>query len=378
MRVLIAPDKFKGSLGAWQVANEIATGFRDVLPQANLEITPIADGGEGTAEVICQARSGEWVACSAHDALGNPISARYCWLAEGPTAVLEMSEAAGSRRLKSGVRDPLCATTSGVGEMLLDATRRGACQLIIGLGGSATNDGGFGMARALGFRFFADQKELTKGPAELAALTKISPPEGLRLPRISAAADVRNPLLGERGATRVFGPQKGVMPEQIVILEQALTKLADVVARDLGYEFRTTPGAGAAGGLGFGLMSFCGAELRSGFEVVAEIIQLEQKVSQADVVVTGEGRLDGQTLEGKAPAGVARIARKHRKRICAIVGEFDRGVDYSQLFDAIYELARPPVSRTDAIKLTVELLRERAREAASFVRDSKLRVIGTD
>ena len=277
MRILIAPDKFKGSLGAMQVANHIAAGFREVVPQAELEIAPVADGGEGTAEVICQAGAGEWVACSAHDALGNTISARYCWLADGP-AVMEMSEAAGWRQRTSGIRDPLRANTFGVGEMLLDATRRAARQVIVGLGGSATNDGGFGMARALGFRFFANQIELTEGPAELAGLTKVARPEGLRLPRISAAADVRNPLLGKRGATRVFGPQKGASPEQIVILEQALTKLADVVARNLGCEFRNTPGAGAAGGLGFGLMSFCGAELRSGFEVVAEIIQLEQKV----------------------------------------------------------------------------------------------------
>src|SRR5437868_9499612 len=280
---------------------------------------------------------------------------------------MEMSEAAGLRRLTSGVGDPLRASTFGVGEILFDATRHGARKVIIGLGGRATNDGGFGIARALGFRFFANQIELTNGPAELPGLTKISRPKDLHLPRICAAADVRNPLLGERGATRVLGPQKGAISEQIVILEQALTRLADIVARDLGCEFRNTPGAGAAGGLGFGLMSFCGAELRSGFEVVAKIIQLEQKVSQADIVVTGEGRLDGQTLEGKTPAGVAQIARKQGKPICAIVGEFDRGIDYSQLFDAIYELARPPVTRNEAIKLAVGLLRERAGEAASFL-----------
>ena len=161
------------------------------------------------------------------------------------------------------------------------------------------------MARSLGFKFFANQIELTNGPAKLTGLTKISRPENLHLPRICAAVDVRNPLLGERGATRVFGPQKGARSEQIVILEQALTKLADVVACEIGCEFRNTPGAGAAGGLGFGLMSFGGAELRSGFELVAEILQLEQKVSQADFVVTGEGRLDGQTVEGKTAPSYA-------------------------------------------------------------------------
>ena len=227
------------------------------------------------------------------------------------------------------------------------------------------------MARALGFRFFANQTESRNGPAELTKLTKICRPERLRLPRICAAADVRNPLLGERGATRVFGPQKGATAEQIVVLEQALTKLADVGARELGCEFQNTTGAGAAGGLGFGLMTFGGAELRSGFEVVAEMLELEQRVRQADIVVTGEGRLDGQTLEGKTPAGVAQIARKHGKPVFAIIGRVDRKIDYSELFDAIYELASPRVGEAEAIKLAPELLRERAQEAALFFRDSK-------
>ena len=378
MRILIAPDKFKGSLSAREVAENIEAGFRRVLPEATIDIMPMADGGEGTAEVISDALDGSWLKCQAHDALGCKIEARYAYIEGKKLAVMEMSEAAGLRRLTSGVGDPLRASTFGVGEILFDATRHGARKVIIGLGGSATNDGGFGMARALGFRFFANQIELTNGPAELPGLTKISRPKDLHLPRICAAADVRNPLLGERGATRVFGPQKGATSEQIVILEQALTKLADVVARELGCEFRNTPGAGAAGGLGFGLMSFCDAELRSGFDVVAEIVQFERKVSQADIVVTGEGRLDGQTVEGKTPAGVAQIARKHGKPICAIVGEVDRKTDYSQLFDAIYELARPPVGEAEAIKLAAELLRERAQEAALFFRDSKPGTAGTN
>ncbi|PYI89267.1 MAG: glycerate kinase [Verrucomicrobia bacterium] len=378
MRILIAPDKFKGSLSAREVAENIEAGFRKVLPDAAIDIVPMADGGEGTAEVISHALGGSWLKCQAHDALDCRIEARYAFIESKKLAVMEMSEAAGLRRLTSGVRDPLRANTFGVGEILLDATRHGAQQGIIGLGGSATNDGGFGMARSLGFKFFANQIELTNGPAKLTGLTKISRPENLHLPRICAAVDVRNPLLGERGATRVFGPQKGARSEQIVILEQALTKLADVVACEIGCEFRNTPGAGAAGGLGFGLMSFGGAELRSGFELVAEILQLEQKVSQADFVVTGEGRLDGQTLEGKTPAGVAQIARKHGKPICAIVGRADRKIDYGQLFDAIYELARPPVNEVEAIKVAPQLLRERAEEAALSFRDSKVGMAGTN
>jgi glycerate 2-kinase len=378
MRILIAPDKFKGSLSAREVAENIEAGFRKVLPDAAIDIVPMADGGEGTAEVISHALGGSWLKCQAHDALDCRIEARYAFIESRKLAVIEMSEAAGLRRLTSGVRDPLRANTFGVGEILLDATRHGAQQVIIGLGGSATNDGGFGMARALGFKFFANQIELTNGPAKLTGLTKISRPENLHLPKICAAVDVRNPLLGERGATRVFGPQKGARSEQIVILEQALKKLADVVACEIGCEFRNTPGAGAAGGLGFGLMSFGGAELRSGFELVAEILQLEQKVSQADLVVTGEGRLDGQTLEGKTPAGVAQIARKHGKPICAIVGRADRQIDYSQLFDVIYELACPRVNEVEAIRVAPELLRERAEEAALSFRDSKVGTAGTN
>src|SRR5437868_1761756 len=378
MRILIAPDKFKGSLSAREVAENIKAGFRRVLPEATIDMVPMADGGEGTAEVIAHALGGSWLKCQARGPLGCEIEPCYAYIESKKLAVMEMSEAAGLRRLTSDVRDPLRTNTFGIGEILLEATRYGARQVIIGLGGSATNDGGFGMARALGFRFFANQIELINGPAELGALTKISRPEDLRLPTMCAAADVRNPLLGERGATRVFGPQKGATAEQIIILEQALTTLADVVARELGSEFRNTPGAGAAGGLGFGLMSFGGAAVRSGFEVVAEILQLEEKVSQADVVVTGEGQLDGQTLEGKTPAGVAEIARKHGKPICAIVGRADPKVDYFQLFDAIYELARPPINEVEAIKLAAELLRERAEEAALSFRDSKVGTTGTN
>src|SRR5438270_5050850 len=241
MRILIAPDKFKGSLTAREVAENIEVGFRKVLPEARIEIVPMADGGEGTAEVIADELGGSWLKCQAHDPLGRIIQARYASIESKKLVVMEMSEAAGLRRLTNGVPDPLRTNTFGVGEILLDATRHGARQVIIGLGGSATNDGGFGMARALGFRFLADQIELTNGPAELVGLTKISRPAGLHLPRICAAADVRNPLLGERGATCVFGPQKGATSEQIPILEQALARLADVVARELGCEFRTTP-----------------------------------------------------------------------------------------------------------------------------------------
>ena len=277
MHILIAPDKFKGSLSAREVAENIALGLRDVLRDAKIAIVPMADGGEGTAEVICDALGGSWLKCKAHDPLGREIDARYAWIADRKLAVLEMSEAAGMRRLSESERDPVRATTFGVGEMILNAAQYGAREMIIGLGGSATNDGGFGMARALGFRFDYEHEHERKVTC-LLHLTKIAKPKDFILPKIIAAADVRNPLLGENGATRVFGPQKGAVDDKIDNLERALAKLADVVSKEFGVDYRDEPGAGAAGGLGFGLMSFCGARIRQGFDVVAEAVRLESKM----------------------------------------------------------------------------------------------------
>jgi glycerate kinase len=318
------------------------------------------------------------VTCHAHGPLGNPIEARYVWLSENASAVIEMSEAAGLRALKDGVRDVLRANTFGVGEMLLDGAKRGAREIIVGVGGSVTNDGGFGMARALGFRFFTGEGEIKNGgPAELIGLARIEVPlaadvspatfsqmQPARLPlqlKIIAACDVKNPLLGENGATRTFGPQKGATPDELEILERALTSLADTVTRELGCDFRSNPGAGAAGGLGFGLMSFCSGELRPGFDVVADAVELHEKIRSADVVITGEGKLDRQTLEGKAPAGVARLARKFGKRVFAVVGRAAPDQHLRDTFDGVYELG-------GSIPQARELLRERARELGSTLK----------
>jgi glycerate kinase len=368
MRILVAPDKFKDSLGARDVAECIAAGLRDILPEATIEMLPVADGGEGTADAICGALHGEWVTCDAHDALGRAIKARYIWLRERAMAVMEMGEAAGGRRIAPDERDPLRASTFGVGEMLIDATGLGATEVIIGLGGSVTNDGGFGSARSLGFRFLnRNEVELTGPVSELLNLGHISPPRDLALPRVTVAADVRNPLLGEHGATRTFGPQKGAGPEQVALLEDALSRLADVVSSDLGCDFREAPGAGAAGGLGFGLMSFCAARLRSGFDLVAEIVDLEAAIQRADIVITGEGNLDRQTLEGKAPAGVAAIARKQGKRVFAIVGRASEDQQVLHLFDRLWKLRQPGMTEQESIARARDLLRERACELASEI-----------
>lgn len=367
MRLLIAPDKFKGSLSAREVAENIAVGLRQVLTDAKIEIVPMADGGEGTAEVICDSLQGSWLKCKAHDPLGREIEVRYAWIADGKLAIMEMSEAAGMRRVVGEKVDVDLATTFGVGEMLLDGTRRGAREIIIGLGGSATNDGGVGMARALGFRFLTQeqaskldgfkQSSLHGRVSELAMLVQIKRPAELALPKIVAAVDVRNPLLGPNGATRVFGPQKGATPDKIDILERALTRLADVVAKEFAVDYRNEPGAGAAGGLGFALMSFCGAKIRPGFDVVAEAVGLAAKLRDVDVVITGEGSLDRQTLEGKTPAGVARLARELGKRVFAIVGRASEDRQVCGIFDGVYELG-------GAIEQARGLLRKKAAELA--------------
>ena len=379
MRILIAPDKFKGALNTREVANNIAKGLLDVLSDAQIETVPMADGGEGTAEAICEARGCSWLECKVHGPLGREIAARYGWIEHEKIAVMEMSEAGGMRRLSETERDPLHATTFGVGEMLLDAARRGANEIIIGLGGSATNDGGFGMARALGFRFFAHAGEVTGAVSDLQSLTKIEPPvvagvppanstmQPARLPlqlNIIAAVDVKNPLLGENGATRIFGPQKGAIKSDIDILERALTRLADVVTEQFGFDYRNAAGAGAAGGLGFGLLSFCHAKINPGFEVVAEAVGLEDRMKNADLVITGEGSLDRQTLEGKTPAGVARLARKFGKPVFAIVGRASVDRDLREIFDGIYQNARREMSEQENMSRAAELLRENARELA--------------
>jgi glycerate 2-kinase len=377
MRILIAPDKFKGSLGAREVAGAIASGSRTVLSNAEITELPLADGGEGTAEIISNSLAGAWVECPAHNALGAPIKARFGWIETKKLAVMEMSEAAGLRLLKRQERDPTRADTFGVGEMLLQASEKGAQEIIIGLGGSATNDGGFGMARALGFHFLIGDGlakldglkpssfARPENASDLAKLVRIEKPTELALPKIVAAVDVRNPLLGERGATRIFGPQKGANPKQIDLLEKALTRLADIAAHHLKKDFRDTPGAGAAGGLGFGLMTFCGATVRSGFDVVAEQVKLSEAIERTDVVITGEGSLDRQTLEGKVPAGVAKLARERGKRVFAIVGKSSGDREVEDLFEKVFALARESKTESESIERAAELLFDCAQKLAA-------------
>jgi glycerate kinase len=322
--VLIACDKFKGTLTAAEACAAVAAGIREIWPGAQCHIRPIADGGEGTARVICDACGGKWLVERVTGPLGDRVSGGWAWLDDTKTAIIEMSEASGLKLIEPARRNPWRASTAGTGELMLAGIRKGARRLIVAIGGSATNDGGAGMASALGYRFLdAEGKEIVPLPANLDSLSRIVPPENMTLPQVVAACDVTNPLLGANGATAVYGPQKGVRLERIPGFEAALHRLARIVRRDLGMDMADAPGAGAAGGLGYGLMTFCRATMRPGFDIVAEITRLESAVRDADLVITGEGCIDAQTLSGKGPAGVADMARRLGKSVIAVGGIVD-------------------------------------------------------
>ncbi len=365
MRILVAPDKFKGSLSAVAAAEAIARGWRRACPQDALELAPIADGGEGFAETLCRALAGEWITCEVLDPIGRKVRGRYAWIGSRRLAVIEMAEASGLWRLGPGERAPLTATTFGSGQLIRDAAARGAKTILVGLGGSATTDGGIGMAAALGYATLtSDGEELEPLPGNLASLTRIMNDNVIDLPEIIAACDVQNPLLGPRGTARVFSPQKGADARAVEELENAMESLADVVTADLGCDFRDEPGAGAAGGFGFGLMSFCGAKMRSGFEVVAEAIGLAGRIAASDLVITGEGRLDDQTLDGKGPAGVAALARRSGRPVLAFGGSIASENGLDEVFDAICPIVDQAVSLETAMAGGAEFLERAAFRSA--------------
>lgn len=346
-------DKYKGSLTAVQAGEAVVRGLARAWPEAEPEICPIADGGEGTTEALVTALKADWVEVRVRDAIGRPVTARYGLTADG-VAVMEMSAASGLAMVSDQPLQPEIASTYGTGEMILDAMKRGAKKIIIGIGGSATNDGGKGMAEALGYRF------------REAGI--IRPP----LPdcEVLVACDVDNPLLGEKGATRVYGGQKGV--RDFEVFERRMLELADAVALDLGVDYRNVPGAGAAGGLGFGLMSFCDARLKSGFDLVAEATQLEARIKEADLVITGEGRVDAQTLFGKGPAGVALLAQVHGKRVVAIAGSVEDSDAVRQRFDLAYGVKPAEMPLTEAMQRGAELIEETVVRHADRIREQVL------
>ena len=370
MRVLIAMDKFKGSLTATAAGAAVKRGLARMEPSWHTDLCPIADGGEGTTDALVTALGGEWVAAQVHDAQGRPVTVRY-GLCRGEDGVLEasmeMSAASGLAMVSDLPLDPRTASTLGTGELMLDAIRRGAQRIVIGIGGSATNDGGAGMALALGYIFRdAGGHPVTTVPEMLERVTSIEPPVH-PLPEVLVACDVQNPLLGEQGATRVYGAQKGVM--DFSFFEARLQHLADVVTRDLRTDPRAIPGAGAAGGLGFGLMAFCGARLTSGFELVARLTELERRVAEADLIITGEGRIDSQTLHGKGPAGVADLARQAGKPVVGVAGMVEDAPSVHQQFDLIAGIKPPDMPVAEAMRRGAELIEETVVRIAPLIRE---------
>ncbi|MCB1131266.1 MAG: glycerate kinase [Verrucomicrobiae bacterium] len=335
-RFLVAPDKFKGSLGAEEAAAAIAAGIRRMEPDAEIDFCPIADGGEGFTETVHSALGGRWITCDAVDARGRPISSRYL-LTEDDTAVIGMAETAGIWRLTNDERHPLTATTRGVGMQIRHAVERHrSARFVLGIGGSATNDGGSGMAAELGIRFLGvDGAAVDPLPANLPDVREIRMLERIPLPSITAACDVDNLLLGPRGATAVFSRQKGATEDDRPRLESALSHLVSLTD---GVREAETPGAGAAGGLGFGLLRFAGARLVPGFELLAGVLGLEQRIQDADLVITGEGSLDEQSLGGKGPVSLAKMAGRHGVPVLAYCGDADEVAQRCGLFAGIHPL----------------------------------------
>lgn len=323
MKVVIAIDSFKGSLSSLEAGEAVCEGVLKADGSAKVVIRPLADGGEGTVDALAIGLGGEMIEAEVTGPLGEPVKAKYC-IVKGSTAVIEMAQAAGLPLVPAELRDPMNTTTYGVGELILDAIRRGCRSFIVGIGGSATNDGGTGMLSALGFDFLDKNGEkIVFGARGLETLASVSSenviPE-LRECSFRVACDVNNPLCGERGCSAVYGPQKGATPESVKIMDGWLGKYAETAKSAFPNADPNYPGAGAAGGLGFAFKTFMNASLESGIGIILDETELEKHIADADVVVTGEGRIDFQTAMGKAPIGVAKLAKKHGKRVVAFAG----------------------------------------------------------
>lgn len=378
MKIVIAPDSYKESLSALEVATAIEQGFREIWPDADYVKIPVADGGEGTVEAMVEATAGRIVRVNVTGPLGKPVDAFYGLSGDERSAFIEMAAASGLELVPSGLRDPLKTTSWGTGELIRHALDTGVEHIIIGLGGSATNDGGAGMMQALGARLLdSQQNEIAPGGAALETLAQIEIGQldtRLAACRIEVACDVTNPLTGNEGASAVFGPQKGATPEMIVRLDKALVHYAQLIARDLNVDVSGLAGGGAAGGMGAALYAFCGAELRRGIEIVTDALQLDACVVDADLVITGEGRIDSQTVHGKVPVGVASVAKRYNKPVIGIAGSLtaDVGVVHQHGIDAVFSVIYNICTLDDALKNAAENVRMTARNVAATIRLGQL------
>lgn len=373
MKIVIAPQGFKAGISGLEAAQAIARGVAVVAPDAEMVLAPVADGGDGTLNALVDATGGEVFTSTITGPLGQPLEARWGVMGDGSTAVVEMALASGLALVPQRRRNPRVTTTAGTGEIVKEALEGGYTRIIVGLGGSATNDAGAGFASALGARFLdSGGRPLLPGGGALAGLDRIELSglhPGLADATIIAATDVTNPLCGPDGASAVFGPQKGATPEMVRELDAALANYARVVARDVGLDVSEQPGAGAAGGLGAGLMAFAGATLQSGIDMVCEVLNFDALLQDADLVITGEGRADRSTIFNKAPAGVARHAQAHGVPTILLAGSLGPGYEelYGHALAAVVCIADRPMSFEQSLSRSGELLESAAERTMRLI-----------
>lgn len=372
MKIVIAPDAFKESLSAMAVADAIEAGFKQVLPNATYVKLPMADGGEGTVQSLVDATGGRILPVEVTAPLGNKVQGFVGLLGDGERAVIEMAAASGLHLVAPERRNPLLTSSVGTGELILAALEMGVTHLILGIGGSATNDGGAGMIQALGGKLCkADGSAIALGGGGLSELATIDL-SGLD-PRLSdlvieVACDVNNPLFGPKGASAVFGPQKGATPEMVAQLDANLVRYADCIEQALGKRVKDIPGAGAAGGMGAALVGLLGAELKPGIQIVIDALKLAEEVADADLVITGEGCIDSQTIHGKTPIGVARCAKQFGKPVIAIAGCLadDCGVVHEHGLDAVFAVVNRAMSLPEALASASTNIELTARNVAAL------------
>jgi glycerate kinase len=379
MRILVAPDKFKGSLSSHEAAAAISQGLAEGWPEADITTCPLADGGEGTMEVLVDATKGRVIPSDVTGPLGDKLEADLGLLGDGATAVVEMAAASGLELIPPEKRDPMITSTRGTGDLIRAALDMGVHSIIVGIGGSGTNDGGTGMAAALGVRFLDEKgRELPEGGGYLAELAEVDL-SGLD-PRIVeteivVASDVTNPLLGEHGASRIYAAQKGADGKDLDNLENGLKRLAEVISEDLGLKLEEEPGAGAAGGLGYGLMAFTGAEVKPGVDVVMQWVGFQELLQECDLVITGEGKLDAQTAFGKTVTGVARAAKEMNIPVLALGGEVTDGAKelHGLGVSALLGISFGPIDLETSMREAAPLLKRCAREVSLLLRSFGVR-----
>ncbi len=380
MKIIVAPDSFKGSVTALEAAKSIEQGLQRVFSDASIDKIPMADGGEGTVQSLVDATGGQFRTERVLDPLGNEIEAQYGLLSDGASsyncAVIEMASASGLTLVPTENRNPLITTTYGTGQLISSALEAGCRKLIIGIGGSGTNDAGAGMAEALGVRFLkADGNPINMrergggGLKEIASIDMEGIHSAISETETVVACDVNNPLTGPDGASHVYGPQKGATPEMVRILDDNLSHFDDILTQTFGQSYDSIPGAGAAGGLGAGLMAFLNARLRLGVDIMIDAVNLRERMKGASLVITGEGQIDFQTAFGKTPVGVAKVAKEADIPVIAIAGGIGEGAEavYAKGIDSMLGIVHAPMSLEDAVEDALQLIADTAEQAARLV-----------